>query len=106
MGLACTRSLVRSRNAQFAIPARRNFHLSSRSSLPRRTRPSVGGSLSGLNAYSANELSDGALESIEEPFENDDTSSAGHHMYRQQRQLLFYLRLIEHEMPKLVGECL
>lgn len=34
----------------------------------------------------------------------DDTSSAGHLYLIQQRQNLRYLRLIEHEMPKLVGE--
>jgi len=101
-GLAL-RSLARSRNTPFAAPATRNFHISSRSSLPRRTRPSINENLSGLHAYSANELADEALESIEQPFENDDTSSAGHLMYRQQRQILFYLRLIEHEMPKLVA---
>lgn len=36
---------------------------------------------------------------------DDDTTSAGHLMLQQQRQVLYYLRLIEHEMPKLVGEC-
>jgi hypothetical protein len=34
----------------------------------------------------------------------NDTSSAGHLYLNQQRQNLHYLRLIEHEMPKLVGE--
>jgi small subunit ribosomal protein S35 len=34
-----------------------------------------------------------------------DSSSAGHLYLAQQRQSLHYLRLIEHEMPKLVGEC-
>ncbi|KAH9947144.1 mitochondrial ribosomal subunit protein-domain-containing protein [Amylocystis lapponica] len=32
-----------------------------------------------------------------------DTSSAGHLRLQQQRQRLYYLRLIEHEMPKLVA---
>jgi len=39
-----------------------------------------------------------------EPPEDDDTTVAGHIMLRQQRQLLYHMRLIEHEMPKLVGE--
>lgn len=40
-----------------------------------------------------------------EPSETeDDTTVAGHLMLRQQRQLLYHMRLIEHEMPKLVGE--
>jgi small subunit ribosomal protein S35 len=38
-----------------------------------------------------------------EPAEDDDTTVGGHLMLRQQRQLLYHLRLIEHEMPKLVG---
>lgn len=40
-----------------------------------------------------------------EPSETeDDTTVAGHIMLRQHRQLLYHMRLIEHEMPKLVGE--
>lgn len=33
-----------------------------------------------------------------------DTSSAGHIRLQQQRRVLYYWRLIEHEMPNLVGE--
>ena len=33
-----------------------------------------------------------------------DTTSVGHMVIHQQRQALKYMRLIEHEMPKLVGE--
>ncbi|KAJ6621646.1 mitochondrial ribosomal subunit protein-domain-containing protein [Mycena sp. CBHHK59/15] len=36
-------------------------------------------------------------------FNDDDSASAGHLMLREQRQILYYLRLIEHEMPKLVA---
>ena len=40
-----------------------------------------------------------------EPSETeDDTTVAGHLMLRQHRQRLYHMRLIEHEMPKLVGE--
>jgi hypothetical protein len=43
--------------------------------------------------------------SADDIVENEnDTSSAGHLHLMQQRQNLRYLRLIEHEMPKLVGE--
>jgi small subunit ribosomal protein S35 len=45
-----------------------------------------------------------ALAGLELDFADDDTSSLGHLMLREQRKLLYYLRLIEHEMPKLVGE--
>lgn len=34
----------------------------------------------------------------------DDTTTAGHLMLMRQREKLTYMRLIEHEMPKLVGE--
>ena len=40
-----------------------------------------------------------------EPSETeDDTTVAGHIRLRQHRQQLYHMRLIEHEMPKLVGE--
>lgn len=43
--------------------------------------------------------------SADDLVENEnDASSAGHLYLMQQRQNLHYLRLIEHEMPKLVGE--
>lgn len=44
--------------------------------------------------------------SLDDIVENDnDPSSIGHLHLAQQRQNLHYLRLIEHDMPKLVGEC-
>jgi hypothetical protein len=44
--------------------------------------------------------------SADDIVENEnDSSSAGHLYLAQQRQNLHYLRLIEHEMPKLVGGC-
>lgn len=43
--------------------------------------------------------------SLDDIVENEnDSSSIGHLHLAQQRQALHYLRLIEHEMPKLVGE--
>lgn len=33
----------------------------------------------------------------------DDIPEPGHRRLEQQRQILYYMRLIEHEMPKLVG---
>lgn len=44
------------------------------------------------------------LMDLEPSEEDDDTTAAGHILLRQQRQLLHRMRLIEHEMPKLVGE--
>ena len=42
-------------------------------------------------------------EHIEEPADTEDSPSAGHIMLQKQRVMLHYMRLIEHEMPKLVG---
>ena len=36
--------------------------------------------------------------------QGDDTSAGGHMALRQMRQTLYYLRLIEHETPRLVGK--
>lgn len=44
------------------------------------------------------------LMDLEPSTEGDDTTVAGHILLRQHRQLLYRMRLIEHEMPKLVGE--
>jgi hypothetical protein len=44
------------------------------------------------------------LMDLEPPEREDDTTVAGHLMLRQHRQRLYHMRLIEHEMPKLVGE--
>ncbi|TFY84011.1 hypothetical protein EWM64_g10 [Hericium alpestre] len=38
-----------------------------------------------------------------EEFRDDDSTAAGHIWIQQQRQVLHYLRLIEHEMPQLVA---
>jgi hypothetical protein len=44
--------------------------------------------------------------SLDDIVENEnDSSSVGHLYLAEQRQNLHYFRLIEHEMPKLVGEC-
>lgn len=51
---------------------------------------------------SSPEMCEDILNDME--FADDDTASSGHLMLRQQRQVLYYLRLIEHEMPKLVGK--
>ncbi|KAJ6519731.1 mitochondrial ribosomal subunit protein-domain-containing protein [Mycena sanguinolenta] len=40
---------------------------------------------------------------LEAEYEDDDTAALGHLIFQEQRQVLYYLRLIEHEMPKLVA---
>ncbi|KAG6851196.1 hypothetical protein H0H93_015206 [Arthromyces matolae] len=46
---------------------------------------------------------DQAFDLLDDDFDDDDTTTAGHLMLREQRRVLHYLRLIEHEMPKLVA---
>lgn len=41
---------------------------------------------------------------LSEPGLVQDSPSLGHHLLMEKRMILHYLRLIEHEMPKLVGE--
>lgn len=40
------------------------------------------------------------------PQSEPDATSAGHLWLRQQRKVLYYMRLIEHELPELVGACI
>lgn len=46
---------------------------------------------------------DDALE--DQVREGDDAPEPTHRYLQQQREMLYYLRLIEHEMPKLIGAC-
>lgn len=46
---------------------------------------------------------DDFFDLLSEKSEVADSPSSGHLMLREQRQMLHYLRLIEHEMPKLVA---
>lgn len=43
-------------------------------------------------------------DQLEEAPDVHDSPSAGHIILQQERLLLQYMRLIEHEMPKLVGK--
>ena len=49
---------------------------------------------------------DELVEQWDDFSEVEDSPSGGHIMLQELRQTLHYLRLIEHEMPKLVGVCL
>lgn len=44
------------------------------------------------------------LEETLEEFKGDDSTSLGHHMLRQRREILQYFRLIELELPTLHGK--
>ena len=43
------------------------------------------------------------LDSTLEEFRGDDSTSLGHHMLRNRREILEYFRLIELELPSLQG---
>jgi hypothetical protein len=43
------------------------------------------------------------MEMMDQDIKGDDTTTLGHYMLQVERQNLYYLRLIEHEMPNLVG---
>jgi len=49
---------------------------------------------------------DELAEQWDEFSEVEDSPSSGHIVLQEYRQTLHYFRLIEHEMPKLVGVCL
>ncbi|KAF5375228.1 hypothetical protein D9758_000368 [Tetrapyrgos nigripes] len=49
-------------------------------------------------------IDEGLVDAVlDTEYKDDDTTSAGHLMLREHRQILYYMRLIEHEMPKLVA---
>ncbi|PCH33870.1 hypothetical protein WOLCODRAFT_60875 [Wolfiporia cocos MD-104 SS10] len=64
--------------------------------MPRRNSPAAGAAKAPAGIV-------GLDESVIKKDIGDDTSSLGHLQLQQQRQTLYYLRLIEHEMPKLVA---
>lgn len=69
-------------------------------------QPSEAAIAEGLEAEEGTDIGINSAWDVEnlEEFKEDDTTAAGHIWLQQQRQTLQYLRLIEHEMPKLVGE--
>lgn len=54
-----------------------------------------------VNDYERDQL---IADDLREIVKDDGTTSVGHIVLRNERQHLYYLRLIEHEMPKLVGK--
>lgn len=43
------------------------------------------------------------MDDLMTPTGPEDIPSAGHLVLRQQRKVLYYLRLIDHDLPKLFG---
>ena len=70
----------------------------------RRRKPAFGKELEGRRTTSVLEDDMDELEEQWDEFsEVEDAPSSGHIILQEYRQTLHYLRLIEHEMPKLVG---
>ncbi|KAH8102543.1 mitochondrial ribosomal subunit protein-domain-containing protein [Cristinia sonorae] len=76
---------------------RRLLHASSSLSMPRMVRNQP----QRKEADAEDEMV--TLDDLQTPVGNDDVTSAGHMVLRQQRQVLYYMRLIEHDMPNLVA---
>jgi hypothetical protein len=78
--------------------ARRQFHSSSlwlaEKQASKETNEWQSIPMDGIRAYK---------DDPEVSFSRNEATAGGHMILRQQRQLLYYMRLIEHEMPKLVG---
>ncbi|KAK0232977.1 mitochondrial ribosomal subunit protein-domain-containing protein [Armillaria fumosa] len=99
-----TRPVHRYQSRPVLFPSlRRDFAASA--SPPRSDGSKGGDKLAARKKEEDDELiTEDLLEDIlEDPYDGDDTVSAGHMMLQQQRETLHYLRLIEHEMPKLVA---
>lgn len=78
-----------------SMTRQRTIHSSVVTLMPRRTSPRAG-------QFSGEE--DIVTEDdLEDQFLHDDTTSAGHNLLAQHRQILHYMRAIEHEMPQLVA---
>jgi hypothetical protein len=100
------------------LSSARSFHISVSNAFPRRppartTATEIplalrdAASTEGITTkdFEQTNLGTRAQWSLDDIVDNEkDISSAGHVYLGQQRQNLHYLRLIEHEMPKLVGE--
>jgi hypothetical protein len=51
------------------------------------------------------EFPDNVLEEqLEDDFADDDTTTLGHMVLQEYRDILYHMRMIEHDMPKLVGK--
>ncbi|KAK7694940.1 hypothetical protein QCA50_002128 [Cerrena zonata] len=75
----------------------RPFHASASTSMPRAGPVDASNRRARLDdIISEEDLMEGVNQ-------GDDTSAGGHIALRQMRQTLYYLRLIEHEMPRLVA---
>jgi hypothetical protein len=82
------------------------FSTSSKRFLPRKPRDDGTFSESQNGRRTRSVLEDdmeNLWDQLEEPADVADSPSSGHIYLQRQRELLNYMRLIEHEMPKLVG---
>lgn len=84
-----------------------HFSSSSKLLFPRQSRNDTPDGQTGRRTHSVleDDMED-LWDQLEEPADVEDSPSGGHIVLQQQREVLHYMRLIEHEMPKLVGEFL
>ncbi|KAK7064302.1 carbon-nitrogen hydrolase [Favolaschia claudopus] len=100
MSLTLARKILWTTSRRRALPCRsslpicRGLGTSESSSVRDSISPGIGTKDEDIEYYQ---------DILEADFDDDDTASAGHLMLRHHRQVLYYLRLIEHEMPKLVA---
>ena len=89
-------------SASSSAPASRSFHTSLRARFPRRKVGIPAPPILAKTGVFLDEDPDINERIPYEEREGQGSSSAGHLLLQQQRHMLKYMRLIEHEMPKLV----
>ena len=88
--------------ATSSSPARRTFHSSVLLQFPRRKVSQPAPPILAKTGVFLDEDPDIEQQIPFEEREGHGSSSAGHLLLEQQRHMLQYMRLIEHDMPKLV----
>ncbi|PAV22397.1 mitochondrial ribosomal small subunit component [Pyrrhoderma noxium] len=89
-------------SASSSAPASRSFHTSLRAQFPRRKVGIPAPPILAKTGVFLDEDPDINERIPYEEREGQGSSSAGHLLLQQQRHMLKYMRLIEHDMPKLV----
>ncbi|CCL98286.1 uncharacterized protein FIBRA_00280 [Fibroporia radiculosa] len=80
-------------------PVARNIHTSAVARMARRSPTASSTATPSTHTAAMQQLANYDIEKDVD----DDTTMAGHLLFQQQRHALYYMRLIEHEMPKLVA---
>ncbi|KAF9535363.1 mitochondrial ribosomal subunit protein-domain-containing protein [Crepidotus variabilis] len=106
-GQTLGRTLTASRCARSVTASKltRVQHFSTSSALLRRQedRPEAGAASKRRTNSLLEDDAEDLWDAIDEPADVEDSPSSGHILIQMQRELLQYMRLIEHEIPKLVA---